>query len=149
MVNVNDILTRLEKGESLDNIAAEFTNALNTANTKYLEKQKAAEALAAANEKKKEELVKTMVDAVNEYIELCAPGLLARAGYNSADDVMSLKTSIDTMVNTLVGLDKIAQKFGAIEIGTITPPTSTNTVAVKKPVSDDEAIANFITKIMG
>lgn len=149
MVNVNDILTRLEKGESLDNIAAEFTNALNTANTQYLEKQKAEAEAAAATEKKKNELVKTMVDAVNDYIELCAPGLLARAGYNSADDVMSLKTSIDTMVNTLVGLDKIAQKFGAIEIGTIKAPASTYTTPAKKSVSDDEAIANFVTKIMG
>ena len=146
MVNVNDILTRLEKGESLDNIAAEFTNALNTANTQYLEKQKAEAEAAAAVEAKKDELVKIMVDAVNDYIELCAPGLLARAGYETDGDVMNLKTSIDAMVNTLVNIDKIAQKFGAVEISTIKAPSST---AVKKPVSDDEAIANFITKIMG
>lgn len=147
MVNVNDILTRLEKGESLDNIAAEFTNALNTANTQYLEKQKAEAEAAAAVEKKKNELVKTMVDAVNDYIELCAPGLLARAGYDTDGDIMNLKTSIDAMVNTLISLDKISQKFGAVETGTIATPSST--VIKSKPVSDDEAIANFIAKIIG
>ena len=90
-----------------------------------------------------------MVDAVNDYIELCAPGLLARAGYETDGDVMNLKTSIDAMVNTLINIDKIAQKFGAVEIGTIKAPTLTDTTAAKKPVSDDEAIANFIAKIIG
>ena len=146
MVNVNDILTRLEKGESLDNIAAEFTNALNTANTQYLEKQKAEAEAAAAVEAKKDELVKTMVDAVNDYIELCAPGLLARAGYDTDGDVMNLKTSIDAMVNTLITLDKISQKFDNVGTATSITPSST---ATKKSISDDEILANFITKIIG
>lgn len=37
MFNTNDILTRLQNGESVDAIAAEFTKSLNDAETKFRE----------------------------------------------------------------------------------------------------------------
>ena len=43
MINTNDILARLQKGESVEAIAAEFTKTLNEAEKQYNQKsQKAA-----------------------------------------------------------------------------------------------------------
>ena len=47
MFNTNDILTRLQNGESVDAIAAEFTKSLNDAETKFREN-------AAKSQKRKE-----------------------------------------------------------------------------------------------
>ena len=43
MVNQNDILARLQNGESADTIAQELVNALNAANAQFMEEQAAAQ----------------------------------------------------------------------------------------------------------
>lgn len=67
MVNQNDILARLQAGESADTIAQELVNALNAANAQYAEEQAAAQ---KANDiaAQKAEFVEEMADIVRDYI---------------------------------------------------------------------------------
>ena len=67
MVNQNDILARLQAGESADTIAQELVNALNAANAQYAEEQAAAQ---KANDiaAQKAEFVEEMADIVHDYI---------------------------------------------------------------------------------
>ena len=63
MVNMNDILARLQAGESADAIAQEMVDALNAANAQFAEEQ------AANNVKaQKAEFVEEMADIVRDYI---------------------------------------------------------------------------------
>lgn len=63
MVNMNDILARLQAGESADAIAQEMVDALNAANAQFAEEQ-------AANDVKaqKAEFVEEMAEIVRDYI---------------------------------------------------------------------------------
>lgn len=63
MVNMNDILARLQAGESADAIAQEMVDALNAANAQFAEEQ-------AANDVKaqKAEFVEEMAELVRDYI---------------------------------------------------------------------------------
>ena len=63
MVNQNDILARLQAGESADVIAQEMVDALNAANAQFAEEK-------AANDVKaqKAEFVEEMADIVRDYI---------------------------------------------------------------------------------
>lgn len=67
MVNQNDILARLQNGESADTIAQELVNALNAANAQFIEEQAAAQ---KANDiaAQKAEFVEEMADIVRDYI---------------------------------------------------------------------------------
>ena len=63
MVNMNDILARLQAGESADAIAQEMVDALNAANAQFAEEK-------AANDVKaqKAEFVEEMAEIVRDYI---------------------------------------------------------------------------------
>ena len=86
MINEKDILTRLQAGEDAQAIADELAAALNAANATYLaevEAKKKAEAEAAkkaaeatAIEEEKNELAQIIADAVMDYIDVAAPGLM-------------------------------------------------------------------------
>lgn len=67
MVNQNDILARLQNGESADTIAQELVNALNAANAQFIEEQAAAQ---KANDiaAQKAEFVEEMAEIVRDYI---------------------------------------------------------------------------------
>ena len=67
MVNMNDILARLQNGESADVIAQEMVDALNAANAQFAEEQAAAQ---KANDiaAQKAEFVEEMADIVRDYI---------------------------------------------------------------------------------
>ena len=67
MDNMNDILARLQNGESADVIAQEMVDALNAANAQFAEEQAAAQ---KANDiaAQKAEFVEEMADIVRDYI---------------------------------------------------------------------------------
>lgn len=67
---MNDILTRLQNGETIDTIAAEFTKALNEANAAYeAEKAAAEKAKAKAKDSRKAELIRNMIAPFVLYLE--------------------------------------------------------------------------------
>ena len=77
MQNVNEIVSRLNQGESLENIAAELTATLNEAKKTYdAEKEASARAIEARRVQKREELEYIVRDVLawlkEHYPELCA-----------------------------------------------------------------------------
>jgi hypothetical protein len=102
MFNVEDILARLNKGETIESIAAEMTEALNEANEAYAaaketEDRKAALAEAADN----------LVASLLEYIELVYPEAIDNVTQEDYDEFVSL------LVNEADSLKEIAAMCAA------------------------------------
>lgn len=68
MFNVEDILARLNKGESIESIAAEMTEVLNEANDAYAASKEAEERKAALAE-----AANNLVSSLLEYVALVYP----------------------------------------------------------------------------
>lgn len=90
----NDIIARLQKGEDIDAIAAEFTNLLNDAQREYAAKYKkktAAEELAVA---------------FNIFLESYYPNLTKNAPVTS-DELIELFDALSELVGTLGDLTSV------------------------------------------
>ena len=158
MINEKDILARLQAGEDAQKIADELANMLNAANATYLaevEAKKKAEAEAAkkaaeatAIEEEKNELAQIIADAVMDYIDVAAPGLMDEDDDElTAEEVRKL---LDSMVPMMVSLKNLAGLTGGVNpFGTpnLTAPVAKmgNGAPIAK-MSDDEIIKNFIAK---
>jgi hypothetical protein len=156
MINEKDILARLQAGEDAQKIADELANILNAANATYVAEQeakrKAAEeaakkaAEATAIEEEKNELAQIIADAIMDYLDIAAPGIL-----DEADDDLTgeeIRKLLDSMVPMLVSVKNLAS-IGVTPFGapSLTPPTAkmgNGTPIVK--LSDDEIIKNFLNK---
>ena len=102
MFNVEDILARLNKGESIESIAAEMTEVLNEANDAYAaaketEDRKAALAEAADN----------LVNSLLEYIEIVYPEAVKDITQEDYNEFVSL------LVNEADSLKEIAAMCAA------------------------------------
>lgn len=91
MYSVEDILVRLQKGESQEDIVKEFTDAMNKASAEKTKKDQEAEAKLkkdAARKKAGEELMA----AVRNYLEVAHPDLAAEVKYDetAANDYLDL-----------------------------------------------------------
>jgi hypothetical protein len=153
MFTEKDILARLQAGEDAQKIADELANILNAANATYVAEQeakrKAAEeaakkaAEATAIEEEKNELAQIIADAIMDYLDIAAPGIL-----DEADDDLTgeeIRKLLDSMVPMLVSVKNLAS-IGVTPFG-VTPPTAkmgNGTPIVK--LSDDEIIKNFLNK---
>lgn len=68
-MNYNDIVARIQKGESAETIAKEFTDNLNKAQAE-IKKQEEAKKTADAKSKKLDEISIAIAHALNEYIKV-------------------------------------------------------------------------------
>ena len=95
---MNDILTRLQNGESADAIAAEFTKALNDASAKY------------EAEKKKSTKIKDMravVDAFNQYVNTHYPDTeIAKVEITDAD-IADMVETMDSFIQLGISISTI------------------------------------------
>jgi hypothetical protein len=153
MINEKDILARLQAGEDAQKIADELANILNAANATYVAEQeakrKAAEeaakkaAEATAIEEEKNELAQIIADAIMDYLDIAAPGIL-----DEADDDLTgeeIRKLLDSMVPMLVSVKNLAS-IGVTPFG-VTPPSLTPpTAKIGNKLSDDEIIKNFLNK---
>ena len=151
MINEKDILARLQAGEDAQKIADELANILNAANATYVAEQeakrKAAEeaakkaAEATAIEEEKNELAQIIADAIMDYLDIAAPGIL-----NEDEDDLTgeeIRKLLDSMVPMLVSVKNLA----SLGVTPFTPPVAkmgNGTPIVK--LSDDEIIKNFLNK---
>ena len=62
----NDIMSRLQKGEDIENIAQEFSDIINQANAQYVNDQKAAEDKKKAAQHRKAVALKAFIDSISE-----------------------------------------------------------------------------------
>ena len=99
MYSVEDILARLQRGESQEDIVKEFTDAMNKASTEKAKKDQEAEVKIkkdAARKKAGEELMA----AVRNYLEVAHPDLAAEVKY----DATTTNDYLDLLDNSLRGI---------------------------------------------
>ena len=112
-MNMNDILARLQNGETPDSIAKEYTDALNSALQKYNEEKEAKEALS-----NKIADTSTLLENIKDY-----------ASCYYKDFVESLEkidpTDLIELFDSLVELAEVAKEFEKTGLLAIKTPTKT------------------------
>ena len=107
MYNIEDILARLAAGEDANDIATEFTNALNAA-VQEDAKTKAAE----KKELEKLQDAQHMVDTVLDFVDKWYPEL----GTETVEvDAAEIIDAIDQMINELKPMVQLLSKLNKIE----------------------------------
>ena len=137
MFTSEDILARLQNGDSVDEIATEMANALNAAKTSYdeaeakriEEERRIAEVQAKANQEKEEKraLIDNILEDIIAYLEYTGHQDMTKQLIELADeDVDNLADALDAMIELAV----MAEKFKVLEYGN--PFGFMNPVGMKK-----------------
>ena len=135
MYDVNEILARLQKGETPDDIANDCAKAINAAmeldkknKEAELQKQKEKE---AEKEAKLDKYAKIMADAMIDYFTVLDPTVVELMNEENTFDVAEVRKTLDTSYATVKSMLALA-----------------NVMADKKPVSTipsaDASIAEFL-----
>ena len=132
------ILTRLQNGESVEDIANEMANLINKVNKTYADQKAAEEAAKAKTETQKkedlQEILDMFTDWFNAYYDIEVNGRL------EADDVLELIDSIKEYIEALNDLESIFNiKKSAVKA------TKSNTKSKSK--SSDEKISDFLKQM--
>lgn len=133
MFNEKDILDCLHQGKSVDEIAAAFTKAINSANETFIQEQKNLK-----TNMRKSELIDIMSKALAEYIELAAPGLseyLAETG--ETIDPAEIRKNLDSSIELMLPLIDVARDLRK------------NNISVSTSKSDQDIIDEFVKKFIG
>ena len=134
MYNVNDILARIQKGESPETIANEFAKAVNDAVAldKKQKAEAAAKAATAQKEKELADLATNIAADITKYIKLSYPEAieLMDGDISAADVKLTLDTSIKTIMATAAMVSSLTPKAGS-----------------KATTSADDAIEQFLKEI--
>lgn len=139
MFAVEDILARIQSGESADDIAAEFTKSINAA----MELDKEQKAKEAARQKEQEEkaaleakldaCVSRMLEAMTEYITLREPEIAAQVKEADVLDPVEVRKALDMSINAAKLAITIADAVDAA-------PAPTK----KRAQSPDDSINQFL-----
>jgi hypothetical protein len=136
MYNVEDILARIQKGESPEDIANEFAAVVNAAID--LDKKQKEEALAAAAQKAKEDelngYINDMTVAMMKYIKAAYPEV---ADLMDGDDDIIDVNEIRKMLDVSVGAAIASLHLAAALSSTPTPDS-------KATSTPDDAINQFL-----
>lgn len=138
MYNMNDILTQLQGGQSADQIAKAFTDALNAA-IQEQEKQAQANSMRAA----KIDAMTAIVDLILDFVEEFYPDLI------SADAEIEITAEdIEEMIDALdEAIPQVAQLTAAItgleKLVADKPKVSKIEPKIVKAKSFDDAMAQF------
>ena len=101
MYSVEDILARLQKGESQEDIVKEFTDAMNKASQEKAKKDQEAKAKLARKQAGEE-----LIAAVRRYLEIVHPDIAAEVKYGATatNDYLDL---LDNSLKSIVALKSI------------------------------------------
>ena len=124
MFTSEDILARLQNGDSVDEIATEMANALNAAKTSYdeaeakriEEEKRIAEAQAKldAESQKKRAIIQRIIDDFADYAELIGKQDIAdKLDAMTDSDIDDIAEAIDAMIE----LTEMAEKLKVLEYG--------------------------------
>ena len=147
MYNMNDILAQLQGGQSADQIAKSFTDALNAALQKQNE-QKAANARHQAKISDMADLIEGLINFISEYYPEVLPEDVDLE--ITDEDVTALIDELDAAVPQLVqltsalkGLEKLtAEPVGTVK-ATIKRPGAEPVTFEAKEVSFGDAMEKF------
>ena len=95
---MNDILTRLQNGESVDDIAAEFTKALNDASAKF-------EAEKTKTNKTKD--MRAVVEAFNQYVKTYYPDAEISKVEITDIDIKDMVDTVDNLIQLGISISTI------------------------------------------
>ena len=141
MMNVDEILARLQNGETMDNIAASISNVLTAAEQKFQEEkekaEKAAEIAALEAEVKLNDLAETILLAVDEYLRIKSPEF-AETFAEENISVKEFREMLDDLIDSFAGVISLSSKLKKFEEKKPNKPTFTA----------DDKIADFL-KSMG
>ena len=144
MMNVDEILARLQNGETMDDIAADISKALTAAEQKFQEEkekaEKAAEITALEKEIKLNDLAETILLALDEYMSIKYPEVMDGEGL----EVAEFRELVDNLLDSIV---KMKEVFGDFAFTSLQVP-KTEYKAPKKVKTADDKIADFL-KTMG
>ena len=134
MMTTKEIIARLNDGETIDSIAADFANLLNIANAEYIkstaERQKQEQKVALATE---------MNNILIAYAELVNPEVAAFMKETADEsDINVLIDSMDHMFELVAAASTLKASLS---------PLSVSVSSSKAPASDDDVLSNFINKI--
>ena len=138
MFDEKAILTRLQNGESIEDIANEMSNLINKVNKTYTDQKAAEETAKKRNEVQKkedlQEILDMFTDWFNAYYDIEVDGKL------EADAVLELIDSIKEYIEALNDLESI---FG-IKKSAVKASKSN---AKSKSKSSDEKISDFLKQM--
>lgn len=122
MFDMNEILTRLQNGENADEIATEFTNALNGA----VQEQAKAD---AARQKENEKLAdaQAIVDMTCDFLDKWYPEIGTTGQVVDAADVLEVLDQVipelTAMTKLLTKLDKVLDEPVKVKVKSATRPS--------------------------
>lgn len=146
MYNVNDILARLQNGESADAIAQSFADALNGA----IQKKNEAESAAKAAYEQKVAALTDILDAVIEFVEEFYPQMIP-AGMDFEFDTEDVEDIIKALDDSMPKFMELQNALSALESLKEKEPEADRVVAKinRKPATltatvSGDAITNFL-----
>ena len=136
MFDEKEILTRLQNGESIEDIANEMSNLINKVNKTYTNQKAAEEAAAAKAEVQKkedlQEILDMFTDWFNAYYDIETDGKL------DAETVLELIDSVKEYIEVLKDLESMFD---------IKKPAAKATKSSTRAKSSDEKISEFLKKM--
>ena len=141
MFDVNEILARLQNGETMDDIAADISKALTAAEQKFQKEKekKIAEAAALEKEAKLNDLAETILLALDEYMSIKYPEVMDGEGL----EVAEFRELVDNLLDSIV---KMKEVFGDFAFTSLQIP-KTEYKAPKKVKTADDKIADFLNSM--
>lgn len=135
MIDVKDILARLQKGEAAESIADEFTNAINEAikiNDAEKLKQKQEKEAARERENLLNAKAEAIVAAINDYIATANPDLARELA--DSDEAVYETADVRNMIDSALAAVRTS-------LSLVKHFTTPNTIAGNSP---DESIRRFL-----
>ena len=128
-------LNQLRNGAKLDDMGHALADAMNAANETYLAEQAIAAQAAQDLINRKYAIAEEMIDLIKEYGELVAPEACDIMEEYDQEDLDIMIKTLDDMFNMVCTLHQLKTQLGT-------------TPAAKAPMSDDDALANFLRTLM-
>lgn len=132
MYNVNDILARLQNGESADTIAQSFADALNSA----IQKQQEEKAAKAKRHEDKVAALTNIIDDVIDFIEEFYPDMIP-SGVNLEFNTEDIEGVIEALDDSVPKFKELSAALADLEA--LTKKSEANTKTVR-----GDAITDFL-----
>ena len=138
-----DILARLQNGETADDIALEMATALNEATAE----KETLDAEKVAKEKEEARVLEAKRVAVDNMLDAVCDYLIAAGEGDFITDIKDIDTDkVIEMLDGSIEMAKSLEKLSQLEFPMLKAPTAK--VTVKGPADADKALGDFL-KLMG
>ena len=147
MFDVNEILARLQDGDSAEDLAAEMSKALNAAEAKFQEAKEQAERAKAQERKEKDlnDLAEIILDAIDQYVRIQSPEAMDNEGVDMT--VAEFREILDNLLDTMVKMKDLFGDFAMEFAPTSFKAPKAEPKAPKKLKSADDKIADFLKRM--